>query len=180
MKPLYSNLKDISDTIDDCLDQERYLPALVLLYAAIDAVAAIERMSGDSIGAAFTRWVERYLLKAPSLRCTALELYAARCGILHTFTAESKLSRSAKARMVVYAYGDADASNPGVSEAMDRKGCVVVHVRDLVTAFQEGLADNLDEVLLDPERKKRLAAAMEMWFTKMPSQPTPQPDLPKE
>lgn len=57
----------------------------------------------------FIAWAEKYLLPESGLDCTALELYAARCGALHTMSPESQLAREGKARRVLYAWGTHDA-----------------------------------------------------------------------
>jgi len=89
--------------INSCEANKFVLPALMLIYSGIDILASLERRKGEGTKASFTRWVDEYLLKAVSLPCTSLELYAARCGILHTLTPESDLSRKGKAREVGYA-----------------------------------------------------------------------------
>jgi hypothetical protein len=69
MKGLYQNMFAVLEAIDDCLENRRHMPALVLLYSAIDAVASLERQPGEGTKAAFTRWVDAHMLKAfpPSL-----------------------------------------------------------------------------------------------------------------
>jgi hypothetical protein len=116
---------------------------------------------------AFVRWVNENMLKVHPLPCTALELYAARCGILHTFTAASDLSREGKVRMVVYAWGNAKAED--LDEASRRLGRtdVAVHVRDLVDCIREELAIYLEELLHSPDRMRLVDEKVGLWFTHM-------------
>src|SRR5438477_12737481 len=76
------NLTELLDSIEDCLAKRRILPCLMLLYSGIDVIASLE--AGTASRSAFTKWVNRYVLKSTSLSCTASDLYGARCGILHT------------------------------------------------------------------------------------------------
>jgi hypothetical protein len=89
MLALQKNLVEHLAAIEDCLQKRRILQCLCLLYAGIDVVASLERMPQESTKSAFVRWVEENVLKVRPMSCTALELYAARCGILHSFTADS-------------------------------------------------------------------------------------------
>ena len=84
------------------------MPCLVLLYSGIDAAASQEPAAGKGVGERFEKWVDRYMLKGKPLPCTARELYAARCAVVHTFTPDSDLSKAGKARVVAYAYGKAE------------------------------------------------------------------------
>src|SRR5438045_609045 len=88
---LEKNLIALVESMEDCMAKGRLLPCLVLLYAAIDIVASLE--SGKASGSAFMAWSDKYLLQGTSLPCTASDLYGARCGILHTLSAESNMSR---------------------------------------------------------------------------------------
>jgi len=105
LETLIKNLDGLDEAVVRCLGARLILPALSLLFVGIDIVASLERQPGEGMKASFTRWVEQYLLPARPLGCTSIELYAARCGILHTFTAESDLSRTGKARKLYYAWG---------------------------------------------------------------------------
>ncbi len=103
LKTFERHMDTLFGAINSCEANKFVLPALMLIYSGIDILASLERRKGEGTKASFTRWVDEYLLKAVSLPCTSLELYAARCGILHTLTPESDLSRKGKAREVGYA-----------------------------------------------------------------------------
>lgn len=94
-------------TMKDCVAAGRYLPALVLVYAAIDALAWLDRRdhAADVERDDFQSWVNAYLLTNANawLRpVTATDLYAARCAILHSQVAASRLSRKGEAREIWY------------------------------------------------------------------------------
>jgi hypothetical protein len=159
------NLIALLDSIEDCLAKRRLLPCLILLYSGIDIVSALEpRRASPS---AFMKWVKKYLLKSTSLSCTASDLYGARCGIVHTFSAESDMSRKGKARQIVYAWGDAKTEPlASTSKRLGRNDCVV-DIRELIEAFRLGLANYLEEVMQDDNRKRKLDAGASLWFTHM-------------
>ena len=166
MGSFYDNTIALVEAIEDCLDKRRILPCLALLYTGIDVVASLERGQHEGTKASFTRWVEAYLLKARSLRCTALELYAARCGIIHSFTADSDLFQKGKVRQIHYAWGNAKAGDlQDVGRLIGRHQYVAVHVRDLIDAFRHGLAAYVEDVRRDPRRQHAVEKRAGLWFT---------------
>ena len=159
------NLTELLDSIEDCLAKRRILPCLMLLYSGIDVIASLE--AGTASRSAFTKWVNRYVLKSTSLSCTASDLYGARCGILHTLSAESNMSRKGTARRMGYAWGN--ASTDELERATKELGRDerAVHVRELIDAFRLGLTNYMQEVMQDESRKQKIFAGAGMWLTDM-------------
>ena len=88
-------------------------PSLILLYAAIDIMAWLNR---DKKHAAVQRcdflcWVDTYLLPISKQSYTAKDLYGARCSVIHSYSAESKLSREGKAAKLNYSLGPEEKEN---------------------------------------------------------------------
>jgi hypothetical protein len=79
--------------------------ALVLVFSSIDKMAWLTRKNTDHTRSAFIRWVDHYFLPAGSISLDAIDLYAARCGLLHTGSAESKLFSDGKAKQIFYTVG---------------------------------------------------------------------------
>lgn len=144
------------------------MPALALIYTGVDVMASLQRSGDESVREAFIRWVDNYLLRARSLPCTALELFAARCGVLHTFTADSDLFYKGKVRRLLYAWGTARASDLAVTiSKLGRDDGVAIHVDDLFWAFRIGLADYVDAVDQSPALRDRFAQGTDLWFTEV-------------
>ena len=101
LEAVHKNLLPVFEAIDDCIAKHRTLPALILIYATIDIVASLQRREGEGTRSSFVRWVESYLTPAAELDCSGIDLYAARCGILHTLTAEADLVHKGEAKRVV-------------------------------------------------------------------------------
>lgn len=161
---LVQNIKELVQVIDDCLEHVRLLPCLSLLYTGIDVIASLERQAGEKVWESFTRWADRYMVQQTGLHVTALELYGARCGILHTFTAESNLHARGQVRQVYYAWGSARPEE--LQRAVDSLGkpATAVHVRDVVEAFRCGAAAYLDELASDVRRRQGIAPRIGLWF----------------
>ncbi|PTR27884.1 hypothetical protein [Pseudomonas sp. GV085] len=79
--------------------------ALALVFSSIDKMAWLSSANIDHTRSDFTRWVDDYLLSAGSISLDAIDLYAARCGFLHTGSSESKLFRDGKAKQIFYSVG---------------------------------------------------------------------------
>lgn len=163
--PLDRNLKSITDSIELCLGANQVLPALILLYSAIDAVAALELQTGEGTKSAFTRWVGRYM-NLDDLGCTALELYAARCGLLHAFSGSSELSQAGRVRVVVYAWGSFPIEAVRINDGLIARGApsVAVHVNALRRVFADGVSLWLRDIGKDPERVASVSSAAATWF----------------
>ena len=160
---LKQNLVEHLDAIEDCLQKRRILSCLCLLYSGIDVIASLE--TGKSTKSTFLRWVEGNMLKARPMPCTALELYAARCGILHTFTADSDLSRKQGVCRIIYAWGN--ARNEDLSKVVKALGGaeVAIHVRELIDSFAAGLLLYLEGVVQNPDRLRRIEKSTDLWFS---------------
>lgn len=173
MKALAENLDRLFDGVQVCLREKLYLPSIILIYSAIDIVASLDRHPSEGTRASFTRWVKSYLLVARPLPCTALELYAARCAILHTLTAVADLTQSGKARPIVYVLGTWKAAD--LQKALERLGRreVVVHIGDLLEAFFAGVKTFLEEIEEDASRQQAIQARADLWFNALGELPIP-------
>jgi hypothetical protein len=82
-----------------------HMHALSLVFSSIDKMAWLSCTKVDHDRHDFIAWVEKYFLPGNPNRLDAVDLYAARCGFLHTGSAESKLYRDGKAKQVFYSTG---------------------------------------------------------------------------
>jgi hypothetical protein len=168
MKALMQNMYALLRAVDSCLELNLTIPALILLYSGIDTIAALEQGRADRN--AFTKWVDSYLLASKTLPCSALDLYAARCGVLHTLTSDSDLARSAKAKRILYALGKDDPTKlKAVVDLLKGEPYVVVSVRDLHEGFRLGLAKFIEELETNPTREARVVKSLQRWFTHLPA-----------
>jgi hypothetical protein len=143
------------------LDAAHTLPALVMLYAAIDILGSLLRPQSepDTKGEYFRKWVDDYMIRHSQVAFTSEELWGARCGLLHTHTAASKLSRHGMARQLHYfrAHG---ASLPSATQhAMNTalaQGKLFVDVDALYGAFEEGTRQFLTAIQRDAALEKRV------------------------
>jgi hypothetical protein len=135
-------------------EQRLFGSALILLYAGIDIMASLTRPQNakEVKNCDFKRWACEYLLPNSNLNCTEIDLYAARCGLLHSWSYDSRLSASGKARWIRYIFEDVDAVRRimGKHEEQDTS-IVVVKFDDLLEAFEKGTRKFLKSIENHPQ-----------------------------
>ena len=153
-KNLFRSYAQIITAIDNCIADKLIMPALILLYSAIDSVSWIASDDeNQSVGKRFQSWVDTWMLQKYPLPCTAIELYAARCVILHTLTPDSDLSEKKGVRRISYAWGTALQKDLDESIKLLEYPGVAIHVNDIFSSFQSGFADFLESLETDEARK---------------------------
>ena len=171
------NLMQMLEAAEDCLRARRHIPALVLLYSLVDSLAwAGANRSNPDLRTRFEHWVSRWLmphLPPASPRITATDLYAARCAILHTGTGVSDLSKSGKAKRLMYAWGNAKTEVLEYAIAHSRIGGehAALHYDALLVAVRLGAADFFASATSDPELASRIEEVASFQYTNVPSDP---------
>lgn len=139
--------------------------SLIVFYSTIDAfgllVAEIGTVSASQ--RTFKEWVRNYLVPSGSQDFNEDDMWGARCGVLHTFTSESDLSRSNKVRQIQYV---SEGTGTPIFEAMklaarDVDGGdvhVLVDLKELYVSFGEALARSLDELVVLTDEDSRYSA----------------------
>lgn len=135
---------DLISGIDLCISNGKILPALMLIYSCIDILGWLDRPKDkmDSSRDEFINWVSTNMLPYSNLKCSALDLYAARCSLLHTFTpTSSRLYREGKAKKLVYIFGTEDekALKDAILDEEDKQSTIVVSVESLYEALMAGI-----------------------------------------
>ncbi|HVN49282.1 MAG TPA: hypothetical protein VMU30_10745 [Bacteroidota bacterium] len=159
------SLNELIYSIDLCFKNQFLLPGLTLLYSLIDIMAWLSRPSeqDDVTRSDFINWVNKYLLSVNNFNCTAQDLYGARCALIHSGTAESKLSRDGGARSIYYTIGNKDAQR--LQNDVDSVGCnaVVIQVDVLfktlinsIENFKNDIQNNLQLADIVNERSNKL------------------------
>lgn len=169
--PVILNFKQIIESIRECRNARRPTPALILLYAGIDIAGwlAAEDPS-ESVGKRFTAWVDRYMLPAPGIECSALDFYGARCGLLHSMSPSSNLSEGGKVAQLSYAWGDSRATDlKALILTGQMANRVAVQGEALIEAFEAGLYKFFDDVQSDPQLQARVTERGECVFGELSS-----------
>ena len=168
MKPFYAAMTELFEAMEDCRAKQRWLACLVLFYSTLDVLSSLEPDPSGKVKTGFTNWVGRYVLKSGRFQCAAIDLYGARCGILHQLTAESDLSRRGEAKRVLYAWDNAKLEDlEETARRMGVSGDVFVHMSELLEAAHRGVFEYLEEVKRVPERAATVEQSVARWLVAM-------------
>lgn len=165
------NYAQILKAARQCLEQDLHMPALILVFTLIDSFAwAASEKADRNVRDRFEKWLLERIYPDNSLPCTPTELYAARCGILHTLTSQADLNLRQGVRQVVYAWGPAKLVNLQKSiEVLNRADLVGLHINELLDAIKEGMAKTFEAAEVDAALSARLQEAASLHLTEMPS-----------
>ncbi len=139
--PIVSWFRKQLRAIGICLGSGVPEASLVLLYSGIDTLGllAAPPSENNATKGTFQNWCNAYLLtrlkSTDGKALTALDLYAARCGILHTSTSVSNLSREGEAREVQYQFREQHGVNLFLNVA---KEPLMLDIEEFARAFKEG------------------------------------------
>ena len=131
---------------NDCLPS-----AIILILSGIDTMAylAMPASQDDVTRTDFVRWADHYIKFPCKEQLTGLDLYGARCAMLHNYGITSNLSRKGKCRQVGYMNKSVPEVrfNPKVS-----KDLVLVAVPALADAFFSGVDRFLIDLFADTNK----------------------------
>jgi hypothetical protein len=137
LPPLEAHALKMQEAVVCLLKNDFTLPALMLVFTTIDQMAWVALPGDEDVkGKDFMAWVTTYMLgrdNAGLEAVTAGDLWGARCGLLHTSTAESSsLKKGTASKKIAYSYGAVNAKSL-VSE------WTVIKVEDLVRSPLAGV-----------------------------------------
>jgi hypothetical protein len=161
---------EMFEAIDACYFRSLVIPCLVLVYTAIDSLGWLAYgHEQQRTRARFVRWVDRYLLPRLDTECTAIDLYAARCSILHGLAAESDLSKARTAKKLMYAMGKNTGSVPEMSKTMfSDKDTLCIRVDGLIAHLRDAVRGFFNEAKSDPQLRERIGAARQKTYAVIP------------
>lgn len=149
-------------------EKDHYLQALIILYAAIDTLAWGRRATGDVTRADFCNWVDQYMEPEKNLGCTAMDLYGARCGLLHSGVAESRKSRQGQASEIWYGTSPEATDNLNKRVQDVKQDVKVVYFTDLIAVFMEVSQRFSNEITLDVTRQAEVSERVRRWVRFIP------------
>lgn len=139
--------------IGTCLEAGLPEAALTILYSGVDSFGLLAAPSGvlDATRTTYKQWCDKYILtrlhSIEGTPITAIDLYAARCGVLHTSTPLSSLERDGAARQIWYQFKDKTGIN---MMAVTTQMPLRIDVQSLALAFKEGGIEFIKDLNNDP------------------------------
>ena len=171
-KILISHLSDLSASIDIVIKEKKQLPALIILYSTIDILAWLYHpVKYEEVRRSdFIKWCDQFLLPGEKLKCTSKDLYSARCGILHSYSAYSNMSRKGDAKQIWYSWGKADVQKfeQIINLSSYKNIAIAVQIESLITALKNGIIRFAEFVDKNPEIEKLVFSRAEKFFSNIP------------
>lgn len=142
--------------VETCVRSQCLVSAVALMYSTIDAISALTRAreKTKTDRTVFKSWVDKYV-PIGKLNCTAADLYGGRCGLLHTYSPESDLSREGVAKTVIYKWRAGPEPDRSALPSV-RPDAIVLCVEDLWGALREGVESFLKDVERTPQLHERV------------------------
>ncbi|WP_133480196.1 hypothetical protein [Cognatilysobacter segetis] len=120
-------------------EQQLYGFFLVIVYSTIDTFGLLNAPAGqtEASGDSFRAWAAKYLVPRATDPYTADDLWGARCGVLHTFSTDSRWAKQGKARQLQYYLGTSPAARHfvEVTRLVEGGAHLAVHLANLGQSF---------------------------------------------
>lgn len=147
------------------------LPAMMLLYNAIDIFANLARPEGaeEASEEDFKLWVKSYLLPRSGLPCNAEDIYAAKISLARHLSPAVPESRKGKAREVFYEHGDGRKSHELFKRADMSERCVSIPVLKFLEAFVDAASDFEFDWQSDPAKQALLEKRTAAFYSAVPA-----------
>ena len=167
---LLKNLTEMVRAIELCISNRFFISALKLMYAAIDNLAYLGTNHQTVKKSEFIKWVNSFLLPNSNLSCTAEELYAERCGLLHQNTAAT-LNLSSGMKNIYYTSSDSQPEKglEHIDESR-RDRCRFVSIDSFKSALYQGILKYLQEVSRSASLQERLLERAQRYFANVEGQ----------
>ena len=165
--PVWAWLEQRAAAVRACLDSGFAEEALVLVYSAFDTLAFLGSPAGKEYSGSrpFIEWCEKYIVPcfgSSSGGPSGIDLYGARCGVLHVSSARSTLGQQGKAREIWYQFRGQHGLNLATNTRMRAVG---LDIELLVVAFEKGSHCFLEELNRDQIRYALAEERARSFFT---------------
>ncbi len=153
------------------MDNKLQLPALILIYSTIDICSSLDYPEDkkEPNRADFKKWCEQYLLCDTRIKCTTEDLYADRCGVIHSYSPESNLSKKGKAKLIVYSWGNTSTEILKDILYQTSKNVHVIHIETFFDILKQGVNKFLDDIKVNIEKQNLVNKRAKMMFVDIPS-----------
>lgn len=167
MKGFYKTYFDIFETIEESLLKGRIVPCLILTYSAIDSFSFLAERTNNKGRSVFKNWVKKWMLEKYPLPCNEIDIYSARCGLLHQQISESDLSNDGKSREIYYTWGNShiEVLQYAIANSNKKESVIAVRVEELLESFKKGLEDCRIEIEKDEKWKTNFEEKAKKFFT---------------
>ncbi len=169
MQKLQESIDSQIQAIEMCIEKRFISSALTLIYSGIDNLAYLNTRDNKNVKPRYLEWINAYMDVSSKLNCKPIDLYAARCGIVHTNTPDSDLSYKKEAVQVVYSYGTLSKEELQlcVDRAQKKDKIIVIQIEELFEEYKKGIANFFKELEKNPKKSELVKMRAERRFITM-------------
>jgi hypothetical protein len=172
--PRVERIKALMAEIAGCFEAERYEAGLVMQFIELDTWAYLSRPESMTKHgrSSFNRFISKYLQSDPDqpYQYAAEDVYATRCGLLHTFGSISDLHQDNSSVIWRFHLGKCNTYIPG----LDRMA--YISVRRFWLNASQAVARCLDEVKADPALNELVGSRLPRVYFQAGVLPSRDPD----
>lgn len=164
-KSLYIDIiiDNICNDIQKARDNGILAGAIILTLSAIDAMAYLSMPTNkkDVDKTEYIRWVEKYMKtnSIQSYQYRGIDLYGARCGIIHRYGVESNLSENGLCKIFGYHNGSGHIYNSTI-----KKDMVMMSIWRFTQDFFRAVEKFLEDIIRDKELKLKTDSRIKSLF----------------
>lgn len=165
MESIYSQLQ----AIEMCIEKRFIDSALVLIYSGIDNLAYLNIEEGNHVHSSYIKWINEYMDTSSKLNCNPIDLYAARCALIHTSTPDSTLSNTKKALQIVYSYGITKKEKLQwcINGIENKDKMIPIQVEELLEEYKKGIFNFFKELEKNLKKSELVKMRAERRFITM-------------
>jgi hypothetical protein len=166
-----AGIMHLLNEIKRCQDADATVAATTMVYICIDTMAFLSMPTNQTSQTKkdFIGWVDTYLKADPSqsYQYRGIDVYAARCSLLHAFSAETDAHRrDPSIRQFGYADNGPHAYNAAVHERL-----VIISVARLVHDLSKALETFIGAMGTDVDLRARVGARLPALYNEFPFSP---------
>jgi hypothetical protein len=138
------------------------MASLILMYSYIDAMASLIMPEGqkDVRGRDYIKWVDTYMKSgSPQYEYRGIDLWGARCGLVHRYSPNSTQSDNGRCKTFVYSTKADHIFDPKID-----KNVVVVSANRIVNDFFGAMSKFIQDLLNNVEMLERANRRFEEFF----------------
>jgi len=148
-------LDGICSDIKKARDNTILAGSVILTLSAIDAMSFLAMPLGQKKvhRRDYVNWVEKYMKTDPKqpYQYKGIDLYGARCGIVHRYGVKSRLSEKGQCKIFAYHNGSEHIYNPKVDGNF-----VLISIRRFTNDFFDAVEEFLQDMIIDKNVKSRV------------------------
>lgn len=157
-----------------------YGQLLVLIYSFIDSAGLLDAPPSQTQATrdSFKNWVKKYILTDAQINFNEVDLWSARCAVLHTFTSQSNLSNAGTAKELHYYAGPNDSDTEiSFIEQINSTEQIPVHLDGFysvllsaIKKFASDLANNCNNDQAYKDSNSQFKVLYISWYFSLPIQ----------